>query len=186
MTPNDLEDKLARTAEKAKETATAAKDMALEAGRTVKAEVTAHAAEAVGNMRDAAGERAGEARDTVVAAGDRLAQKLQTEADATEGVPSRILSGLAGGVTTVADGLRGRTLGDLLADAKDYARRNPGTFAVGAAVAGFALARFLRSSGSGRMTAAERAAQATDQIYRDAARRTVDTLGQNTDSGRGV
>lgn len=177
MDTSHLKEKLATTADKAKETATAAMDAATTAGRAVKSEVTAQAAETLQTVRDAAGERSEAARDTLVSAGERLAETLQTEAQATDGVPSRLLNGLAEGVTTVTDGLRGRTLGDLLADAQGYARRNPGTFAVGAAVAGFALARFLRSSGS-RMTAEARAAEATDRIYRDAARRTVDTLGQ--------
>lgn len=183
MNTTDLKQKLAETADKARETAAAAVDVASEAGRTVKTEVKAHAADTMNTVREAAGERAVAARDTLVHAGERLAETLETEAQAVEGIPSRLLSGLAGGVTTVTDGLRGRTLGDLLADAQGYARRHPGTFAVGAAVAGFALARFLRAS-STRMTAEARAAEATDRLYRDAARRTVDTLGHPTDGGQ--
>ncbi len=179
----DLKEKLAATADKAKETAASAMDVANEAGRTVKAEVKAHAADTMDTVRNAAGERAGAARDTVVSAGDRLAETLQNQAEASEGMPSRVLSGLAGGVTTVTDGLRGRTIGDLLASAQSYARQNPGTFAVGAAVAGFALARFLRSSAN-RQSAEARAAEATDRLYRDAARRTVDTLGQSDGGSR--
>lgn len=182
MNTTDLKEKMAATAEKAKETASAAMDVASEAGRTVKSELNAHAADTLHTVREAAGERADAARDTVVNAGERLAETLQSEAQAVGGMPSRMLNGLASGVTTVTDGLRGQTLGDLLANAKDYARRNPGTFAVGAAVAGFALARFLRSSNV-RTSAEARAAEATDRIYRDAARRTVDTLGQNGNQG---
>jgi aspartokinase len=182
MTTTDLKEKLAATAGKAKETAAAAMDVAGEAGRTVKAEVKAHAADTLNTVRTAAGERAEAARDTLVSAGDRLAETLQTEAQTAEGMSSRVLNGLSGGVTMVTDGLRGRTLGDLVADAKDYAVRHPGTFAVGAAVAGFALARFLRASGT-RQNAEARAAEATDRIYRDAARRTVDTLGHYADGG---
>ncbi|MES2913535.1 MAG: hypothetical protein V4753_00335 [Pseudomonadota bacterium] len=182
MTTTDLKDKLAATADKARETASAALDVATEAGRTVTTEVKAHAIDTLQAVREAAGERTEAARDTLVDAGERLAAKLETEAQSVQGVSSRLLTGLAGGVTTVTDGLRGRTLGDLLAEAQGYARRNPGTFAVGAAVAGFALARFLRASGN-RMTAEARAADATDRIYRDAARRTVDTLGHGGDRG---
>lgn len=182
MTTTDLKEKLSTTAGKAKETAAAALDVATEAGRTVKTEVTAHAADTLHAVREAAGERTGAARDTLVDAGERLAATLENEAQAADGIPSRLLTGLASGVSTVTDGLRGRTLGDLLADAQGYARRNPGTFAVGAAVAGFALARFLRASGN-RMTAEARAAEATDRIYRDAARRTVDSLGHGGDRG---
>jgi hypothetical protein len=178
MTASDVKDKLAATADKAKETASAAMEAAGEAGRTMKAEVKAHAADTMNTVRNAAGEKAEAARDTLVNAGERLAETLENEASATEGMPSRMLSGLASGVTTVTDSLRGRTLGDILADAQDYARRHPGTFAVGAAVAGFALARFLRSS-SVRQSAEARAAEMTDRLYREASRRTVDTLGQS-------
>jgi aspartokinase len=182
MNTTDLKEKLADTADKVKETAAAAMDVAGEAGRTVTAEAKARAADTMETVRTAAGERADAARDTLVSAGERLAETLQNEASATDGISSRVFNGLASGVTTVTDGLRGRTLGDLLSDAQDYARRHPGTFAVGAAVAGFALARFLRSSGV-RQSADARAADATDRIYRDAARRTIDTLGQNSDLG---
>jgi aspartokinase len=182
MNTTDLKDKLAATADKARETASAAMDVATEAGRTVGNEVKTHAADTLHAVREAAGERTDAARDTLVNVGERLVETLETEALSVDGVPARLLTSLASGVTTVTDGLRGRTLGDLLADAQGYARRNPGTFAVGAAVAGFALARFLRSSGS-RMTAEARAAEATDRLYRDAARRTVDTLGHGGDRG---
>lgn len=182
MNTENLKEKLATTADKAMETASAALGVATEAGRTVKADVAAQASDTLHSLRDAAKERTDAARDTLVNAGERLANTLQSEAEGKDGIPSRLLTGLASGVTTVTDGLRGRTIGDLLADAQGYARRHPGTFAVGAAVAGFALARFLRSSGNG-MAAEARAAAATDRLYRDAARRTVDTLGHESDRG---
>ncbi len=182
MTTTDLKDKLAATAGKARETAAAALDVATEAGRTVTTEVKAHAADTLHAVRDAAGDRTEAARDTLVNAGERLAETLEAEAQSVDGIPARLLNGLASGVSTVTEGLRGRTLGDLLADAQGYARRNPGTFAVGAAVAGFTLARFLRASGT-RMTAEARAAEATDRLYRDAARRTADTLGHGGERG---
>ena len=176
MTTTELKEKLAVIAGKARETAAAALDVAGEAGRAVTDEAKARAAETLEVVQDVAGERADAARDTLVSTGERLAETLKAEAGATDGMPARLLSGLAGGVTTVTESLRGRTLGDLVVDAKDYARRHPGTFAVGAAVVGFALARFLRAS-TLRQTAEARAAQTTDRIYRDAARRSVDTQG---------
>ncbi len=182
MTTTNLKEKLSTAADAARDVASATRQVANEAGRSATAEVKAHAADTLHRVREAAGERSEAARDTLVDAGERLAETLQAEAQSASGVPSRLLNGLASGVTTVADGLRGRSLGDLLADAQGYARRNPGTFAVGAAVAGFALARFLRASGN-RMTAEARAAEATDRLYRDAARRTVDTLGHPGDRG---
>jgi len=179
MTTTNLKAKLSTTADKASDAAAAALDLATEAGRMARDEVRAHAADSLHGMRAAAGERTDAVRDTLVDVGERLAETLQSEAQSADHLPSRLLNGLASGVATVTDGLRGRSLGDLLAEAQGYARRNPGVFVVGAAVAGFALARFLRASGS-RARAEARAAAATDRLYRDAARRTVDTLGQNT------
>ena len=176
MTSNDLKAELSDAAGRAKDAVASAMDVAGEAGRTATDEVKAKASEAYETMRDAAGESASAARDTLVGAANRLAETLQAEAQAIDGMPARVLHGIAGGVTSVTDGLRGRTLGDVLAGAQDYARRHPGTFAVGAAVAGFALARFLGASAS-RQSAEARAAEMTDRIYRDAARRTVDTQG---------
>jgi hypothetical protein len=177
MNTNDLKDKLGETADKARNFAASAVDNATEAGRTVTAEVKAHASETLETVKEAAAEKAGVARDTLVDAADRLADQLESEANEVNGMSARVLNGLASGVTTVSDRLRGRNLGDLLADAQDYARRNPATFAVGAAVAGFALARFIGSTAA-RQTAAARAAEATDRLYRDAARRTVDSQGR--------
>jgi len=138
-------------------------------------------ATATATAKEAASDGAGVARDTLVNAADRLARTLETEAKATTGPSARFLNGLAGGVTSATDGLRDRTLGDLVAGAQDYARRNPGTFAIGAAVAGFALARFLGASAS-RRAAETRAAEATDRIYRDAARRVVEPSASDSQS----
>jgi hypothetical protein len=176
MTTTNLKEKLGATADKAKHIAASAVDTATDAGRTVAAGVKTHASETLETVKDAAVEKAGVARDSLVDAADRLADQLEAEASDVDGVSARVLTGLASGVTTVSDRLRGRNLGDLLADAQDYARRNPATFAVGAAVAGFALARFIGATAA-RQSAAVRAAEATDHLYRDAARRTADNQG---------
>jgi len=63
MTITDLNNKLAATADKARETASAALDVATEAGRTVKKEVKSHAADTLNSVREAAGERTDAARD---------------------------------------------------------------------------------------------------------------------------
>ena len=46
----------------------------------------------------------------------------------------------------MTDRLRNNSMSDLVATTKAFARRNPGAFAAGAAVAGFALARFMQAS----------------------------------------
>ena len=74
MNTTDLKQKLATTADKAKETASAAMEVATEAGRTVASGVKAHAADTLNTVRDAAAERGDAARDTLVTAGERLHQ----------------------------------------------------------------------------------------------------------------
>lgn len=57
-------------------------------------------------------------------------------------------------VETFSESLRGRNVKDLLADATELARSQPAAFFAGSMVAGFALARFLKSSAPARSSAA--------------------------------
>lgn len=182
MNSHNLKEKLSNTAEKAKDTAASAMDVVSEAGQTLKTEVKSHVNDTVETVRQAAMDRAGTMRDGLVDSAESLASTLKEKAQATDGMPARVLGDIANGVTSLTEGLRGRTVGEVMESAQAYARRHPGTFAVGAAVAGFALARFLRTSGK-RAQAAARAAEATDRLYREASRRTVDTLGRAPDGG---
>ena len=114
--------------------------------------IVAGAGSALGAVRDVAVEKADAARETLSDAGERLTATLNSasadsDADAVE---SRMLSSVAQGLTTASDALRQRSVTDLASDVKSLARRHPGAFMVAAAVAGFAAARFLRSSGQHR------------------------------------
>jgi hypothetical protein len=146
VTTTDLKHKLTDSAEAAKEAASSALHTAAEAGRSASDEIASQAAETLETARDFATGRAEALRDTLADAADHIATRLDSEKDRLTGLSERVLGGLSEGVTSVSDSLRGRSLGDLLADAQGYARRNPGTFALGAAVAGFALARVIGSS----------------------------------------
>ena len=114
------------------------------AGRAV-VDTTKKAADAV---KDAVADRADSARNSVASAGDRLADSLRNAAERVHdgGVPERVLSAVADGVGDAADRLRGQNVADLWTDLRGFAGRHPGAFAAAAAVAGFALARYLRSS----------------------------------------
>ena len=111
-----------------------------------------------------------------------MAYKLLESAEDARGVGARAMAGAAQGLSTAADTLRSHSIDDLLGATRDFAKRHPGAFAAGAAVAGFALARFLRASSTSAATE-RRAMDRTDGLYRDAARRSVDSLGQ---AGGGV
>lgn len=179
MSTTALKAKIATTTEKAKDTAATAIDAAKEAGRTAREQVTTHAVETLDSLRDAAADKAETARETLVESGDRLVNTLKDHAADASAIQSRVLNGIADGVATASNSLRGRTVGELFTTAQDYARRHPGAFAAGAAVAGFALARFLRSS-SRTSAAAARAVDETSRIYHAAAQRSVDTMGKGS------
>lgn len=134
---DDVQTKVSGLAEKASDTA-----------RAVASDLSARASDAATAVRDTAVEQMDNARDALGESGDRLAETLRRAAaePAAGSLQSRVLSAVAGGVSTAADTLRDRSVSDIAADLRDLARRNPGVFAAGAAVAGFALARFLRAS----------------------------------------
>ena len=125
-----------------------AAEMTSKTARNVASEVSATAVETATMVRDTAVERMDDARDALSESGDRLAETLRRAAEQPDAgsMQSRILSSVADGVSSVAGTLRERSVSEIAADVQAMARRNPGLFAAGAAIAGFALARFLRSS----------------------------------------
>jgi hypothetical protein len=73
----------------------------------------------------------------------------------------------AGSVEQIADTLHRQDLGDFMRHTEDFARRQPGLFIGGAVAAGFALARFLKSSAERR---GERESETHEGRYGPAAR----------------
>jgi hypothetical protein len=113
--------------------------------------------------RDLLGEAQGQARDQASVQQQNAAQQLRTVAgELHEMVAKGGQSGLATEVARqAADRMEGaaswleqREPGDLLEGVRDFARRRPGAFLVGAAVAGLAVGRLTRGltakEGSGR------------------------------------
>lgn len=103
-------------------------------------------------MRDAAVEKADEARETLSEVGERIAASLHraTEAEDADALKSRVFHSVAEGLTRASTTLRQQSVADLTDDVRTLARRHPGAFMAAAAVAGFAAARFLRSSAQRR------------------------------------
>ena len=71
------------------------------------------------------------------------AQNLQGEG---QDQTARYVQLIADQLESLGGRLRNKDLDSLVRDAEGYARRSPGTFLVGSMVAGFLLARFLKSS----------------------------------------
>lgn len=114
-------------AEKAKEAAGAA------AGR-----FTDRAREAAEQQKDAGADRIGGVAHAMEAAAGELEKQMPMAAQYIEDV--------AGQLGDMASALRERSIDDMVGNATDFARRQPGLFFAGAVAAGFALSRFAKSS----------------------------------------
>lgn len=121
-----------------------AQDMASDA----KDAVVTGASSALSAVKDVAVEKADVARESLSDVGQRLAATLERASAEGEGdaLKSRVLTSVAHGLTSASDALRQRSVSDLAEDVKVLAKRHPGAFMAAAAVAGFAAARFIRSS----------------------------------------
>jgi hypothetical protein len=122
-------------------------------------EAGAAAQERVSGVRDAAKSTLDEAKSTAtekaeetkdLAAGElaRTAEGLHAAADKMEGSPFQqdLLREAAGGLRQIAEAVEGKSIGTLAGDLSEFGRQNPIAFLGGAALVGFALARFARAS----------------------------------------
>lgn len=147
-----LKDTIQDGADAAIKSASHAADVAKGTVRQMVSDVSSQAADTAAAVRDSAVDRLDDARDALSESGDRLAETLRRAAEepVAGSVQARVLSAVAGGVSSAANTLRDRSVSDIVADVRALAQRKPGAFAAGAAVAGFALARFLRASAASR------------------------------------
>lgn len=77
--------------------------------------------------------------DSVKAAAERLEQEDDTGL-------SQYVSGMAGSLGELAEGLRSKNVDELVRDVRQMAQRNPALFITGSIAMGFGLARFARAS----------------------------------------
>lgn len=159
-------DKITGMGETAKELGDKTRDLAAKAPDRVEAgidtvkrkagEARAAIAEGAGatfeTVKETVVDRADAARETLSDVGDRLAETLERASSDSDGdaLKSRVLSSVAQGLTSASDALRQRSVSELTADVRTLARKHPGAFMAAAAVAGFAAARFIRSSADRR------------------------------------
>ena len=122
-------------------------------------------------MKEAAADLAGQARAAAAEAADRTKARVTDYAEQQKGAAAeqivklsqathvaadhlneasptmaRYAHDLAGGIDRFAGVVRERSIGDLVRQASEYARREPAVFVAGTVFAGFVMARFLRSS----------------------------------------
>ena len=130
-----------------------AQDTAIEA----KDAVVAGAGSTLAAVKDVAVDKADQARESLSDVGERLAATLERASAESDGdaLKSRVLTSVAHGLTSASDALRQRSVADLTSDVRTLAKRHPGAFMAAAAVAGFAAARFIRSSNRRRLAERE-------------------------------
>ncbi|MBA2952403.1 hypothetical protein GON03_20495 [Nocardioides sp. MAH-18] len=147
-------------------TASTAVDEGKHVGAVAKDEIRAVAGTAAEQARSVAGDTVNQLRDQLAeqtgGQRDRLVSTLQSFGDdlermATQAGEGGLAADLARETAARARALRehldGREPGQLLDDVRDFARRRPGTFLVGALVAGVAAGRLFRGAADGAAAA---------------------------------
>lgn len=88
------------------------------------------------------------AKDQAAEELSRTAHGLETAAQELEGSPfqQELLREAADGLKQISRAVSGKSVGAMVEDISDFGRHNPLAFLGGAALAGFALARFARAS----------------------------------------
>lgn len=102
-------------------------------------------------------ERKNDAAQSVIG----LADMLRDSGGAFENQPGirAIVDSAAGGLETLADNIRGRSVGDMFGDVEEMVRRRPAMAAVATMAAGFLVARFVKASAEGFRNAGQRRGQ---------------------------
>jgi hypothetical protein len=125
-------------------------EVAKEAARATFDAVSAQASELASNVAGELSATAETQKDHGAAAMRGFAQAIRTAAGDLDGQSPEIarhFRGAAGSLENLSDNLRSHSVGDLFGAATDLARKQPAAFFAGAVVAGFALSRFLKSTG---------------------------------------
>lgn len=122
-----------------------------EAGAALKehaADLRRTAEDTMRDARDAVTEQSERAKETAADEMSRTARGLHAAADELEGSPLQqdLLREAADGLKHLSESLEGKSIGAMAREFSDFGRRNPAAFLGGAALAGFALARFARAS----------------------------------------
>lgn len=111
--------------------------------------------DAVGAVRDQATDRAEAAKSSAAGEVDTVAEAMRSAAkDLADGTPQeRVMDEAAHRLSDLSDAIKRADLQEFVGAATGFARRNPMLFLGSAAVLGFAMARFAKSSGESQMTA---------------------------------
>jgi vacuolar-type H+-ATPase subunit H len=122
-------------------------DTAKQEGQRVVSEAVGEARNLMGEARAQVAQQATSQQSKAIGTVRSLGEELQTMASSSDssGIAAEVVSQVATRVQGVADWLESREPQDLLEDARNFARRKPGVFLLGAAAAGLAAGRLTRA-----------------------------------------
>lgn len=155
------------TTDKAKDTASTAADQGKQVAGTAKDEALNVAGTAAEQARNVVGEAkqqvSSQLSDQATTGRDKLSQTLRTLGDdlqqmaqgqgPSQGLATDLAQEVSDRVRAFGSHLENRDPGQLLDDARDFARRRPGTFLVGALAAGVVAGRMFRATADGAAAA---------------------------------
>jgi len=155
------------TTDKAKDTASTAADQGKQVAGTAKDEALNVAGTAAEQARNVVGEAkqqvTSQLSDQATTGRDKLSQTLRTLGDdlqqmaqgqgPSQGLATDLAQEVSDRVRALGSHLENRDPGQLLDDARDFARRRPGTFLVGALAAGVVAGRMFRATADGAAAA---------------------------------
>lgn len=129
------------------------KEQAGEVASTVKEQTSAVVGEGLEQAKSLAGDVRETVQQQVQTQSERMTEQLRTLSNQlkdgdTSGVVGQLLTEAGSRLQALADKLGNGGPEGLLSDARDYARRNPGSFLLGAAAAGLVTGRLVKAAGS--------------------------------------
>jgi hypothetical protein len=143
----DVKDKATEAANEGKEAAGQVAQTAVEHAQEVKDEAVRQARDLAGEARQQVSSQVGQQHQALVSnlrsLGSELGSMTQG-ADGQSGVATELVSQAKDRIDGLADWLDGREPGQLLDEARNFARRRPGVFLVGALAAGMVAGRMTR------------------------------------------
>jgi hypothetical protein len=141
-----MKDKAADTADAAKHAAGDVANTATDKAKDVVGEAQRQARNLVGEARDQVNDQVSSQHRNLVDNLRTLADEFGRMADASEqpGLASELVGQAGDRARTAAEWIGDRQPGDLLDEVRSFARRRPGTFVLGALVAGVAVGRLTR------------------------------------------
>ena len=149
----------------AKESADQVVEGAKQKANEVKEQTKQAAADAKQHACSFAEEQKDEAADRV----DGVADALRNAAGSLDDQDQTVMAGYArqaaSGLDQVSNAISNRSLDDLFETVEDFAKRQPVAFVGGAALAGFVLARFAKSSAERRHAGGHRRSEGREATY---------------------